>query len=110
MESVGKHYNKPAILLRERLSRREVWCVVPQEIEQEVAREATFVDLWQDKRVTVFGLLSYNDAGDLARVDATELHRADVPEVDIDLLKDKGFTGDLSVNEYLDRLSEGDLD
>jgi len=107
---VGTFYNQPAIKLRERKSRAEVWCTVTEAHQQEVARETTFEDVWAGRRVLVEGSLVYDRSGDLTRVFANTLHVVQPARVSNESLRDPTFTGDLSAAEYLERFREGKLD
>jgi len=109
MQQVGTHYNKPAILVRERKTGAEFWCVVTEEFRARIAAEANFDDVWSGRRVVVHGLISYNDVGEIARVTATEVHRVIPTDVPLEKLRDPEFTGGLSVTDYLEKLREGDL-
>ena len=109
MLEVGTHYNKPAILVRERKTGAEFWCVVTEEFRARVAGEANFDDVWSGRRVVIHGLISYNDDGEVARITATEVHRVAKNDVPLQKIRDPEFTGGLTVTEYLEKLREGDL-
>ena len=106
---VGTHYNKPAVLLRDRKSDVEVWCIVPDEYRSQVATEANFNDVWAGKRAVVSGRISYFRDGTIARVNANHIRPIESRDVPVQQIQDKTFTGGLSVAEYLEALREGSL-
>ena len=109
MVQVGTHYNRPAILIRERKTGMEVWCVVPDEFRSQIAGEANFDDVWNGRRVLVHGRISYEKSGQIARIFATHIHRVDAHPVAVESITDPSFTNGLSVSEYLEKLRDGDL-
>lgn len=106
---VGTFYNQPAIKLRERKSRLEVWCTVSEAHRQQVAEETNFEDVWAGRRVMVEGMLSYDRTGTLARVWADAVHVIEPRSVDANDLRDPNFTQGLGGSDYLDRFREGTL-
>lgn len=107
---VGTYYQKPAILIRERKTKAEIWCLVPDETARVLIKEHTdFEDVWSSSRILVRGTISYDTAGNIARVTATDARRVPSANVSEEKLVDHSFTGELGVTEYLDRLSEGTL-
>ena len=106
---VGTHYSKPAIKVKNRKTGEEVWCVIPEEFRSLIAGEANFDDVWSGRRVVVHGRISYDSPGVISRVFASDVQRIEPKPVDLDDIKDKRFTGGLSVAEYIEKLREGNL-
>lgn len=106
---VGTHYQQPAILVIERKTKQEVWCVVPQAFQHQISEHTSVEDVWKGSRVIVRGTIHFNLDGKFARVVATDVRRVDPQHVSDDAIADKNFTGGLSVVEYLNRLREGAL-
>lgn len=106
---LGSHYAHPAIKIRERKSAAEIWCWVS---ERDLARFSELVraeDVWRHRRVRARGKIYYSVSGDILRVEATDVQLSEVPRVTVDEVRDRNFTGGLSVSEYLNRLREGEL-
>jgi hypothetical protein len=107
---VGTHYNQPAILVRERKTGRDIWCVVTEEQARElIAEHANFRDVWSGRRIVVRGLVSYEGPGLISRVIASDVRRVEGRDVEVSQIRDTEVTGGLSVEEYLSKFREGDL-
>ncbi|WP_316227505.1 hypothetical protein [Bradyrhizobium sp. SZCCHNR1047] len=96
--------------LKERLTGEEVKCLLTGEAEDEMG-EHQIKEVWERRRLLVFGTLHYKGVGKLNQVEGTRVKffsdAADLPDVD-DILDDN-FTGGLSSEEYLKRLRDGEL-
>jgi len=106
---VGTDYNQPAILVRERKTGAEIWCRVDASLKHKISEDATFEDVWDRKRVLVRGRISFDSGGSIIRVRATSVEPVETRQMTVHDIKDTNFTGGLSVNEYLDRLREGEI-
>jgi hypothetical protein len=106
---VGFYYNNPAIKLKERKSRAEVWCIVTEAHRQEVASETNFEDVWAGRRVLVEGIIVYDRGGGISRVVADSIHIVKGAQVQPDALHDPDITSGLTPAEYLERFREGTL-
>ena len=106
---VDTHYNKPALYVVDRLSKREIWCVVPQELQNRIAESTSFNDVWENRRVKIRGVIHYDKDGNLNRVEAKEVVLKPFKKVPLSAITDEGFTGGLSPEEYLNRFRGGDL-
>jgi len=106
---VGTNYNKPAILVRERTSGAEVWCLVDAGLKEKISQESRFEDVWDHKRVIVRGRISFNKQGAIVRVLATSVTGVSPRQMTLNDIKDPNFTDGLSAVEYLERLREGEL-
>lgn len=102
-------YNRPAIKLKERKTGTEIWCVFPDEIESEISNKANFSDVWHGQRVVLRGLIEYDSTGEISRITASEVRRVEPDAVNLKDIKDKEFTGRLSVLDYLEKFREGDI-
>lgn len=106
---VGMFYNRPAIKIRERKSRIEVWCTVTEAHRRQVSAGTNFEDVWNGRRVLVEGHLQYDAGGDLSRVFVDTMQVTDPREVSVHALSDPNITQGLSAAEYLERFREGTL-
>ena len=106
---VATHWNHPAIRVVDARTKAHVWCRLSTELQQKFADKATFADIWEHKRVVIRGRLRYDDEGTLAYVLANDVEKIDQRSVTVDAIKDKEFSGGLSVVEYLDKFRDGAL-
>lgn len=107
---LGDHYAHPAIKIRERKTGAEIWCWISEaDLERFSSDLIRAADVWRHKRVRARGKIYYSMAGDVLRVEATDVQLVEVQRVSLDEVRDPNFTGGLSVSEYLNRLREGSL-
>lgn len=106
---VQRYYGHPAIQIRERKTKAEIWCVVPEEFQHEISQTTSVEDVWKGSRVLVKGKILYGTDGKIARVEANSVRRIEPEVVLEDAIVDKEFTGGLSVSEYLERFRDGKL-
>lgn len=105
----GHDYNQPAIKIKERLTGREVWCRVSEELRDKIAKETNFNDVWQHRRVRVRGRILYRDS-QIVRIFVQDVEPVSTRRVDLDEIRDEDFTSGLPIAEYLEKLREGEID
>jgi hypothetical protein len=101
--ATGTHYNKPAIWVRERKTKRDIRCVFDQETAKKVGARFKWETSWRHGRVVVEGLLQYGKAEDIEQVSASDVVELSVGTLDIADFADPTFTNGLTPEEYLDR-------
>jgi hypothetical protein len=104
---VGSYYNKPAFLLRHRLSGRDVWCVLNPQNADAVGGIHSWKEAWGGgQRVLVRGGLHYNSCGDLIKVNAEDVQelKHDAGELGSSELREGSFVRGFSPVKYLERL------
>lgn len=106
---VATHYHKPAILIKERKTGSQLWCMISEDHQREIARGANFDDVWNGRRIVVSGRIAYDNLGRIFKVSATHIRLITGGEIELRSIKDKDFTGGLASAEYLERLREGQL-
>jgi hypothetical protein len=102
---ITTHYRRPAFLIRDRLSDREVKCVLSDEAAPKIGAEHEWREAWSGQRVLVAGRLHFNSNGDLLKVDADEV--TTITPRDVSLKDIQGGTPDPgapSARKYLDKL------
>ena len=103
-------FGRLVMWLRERLTGEDVKCNLTGEAEGELG-EHQIKEVWQSRRLRVFGTLHYKGRGKLNQVDGTQIKffrdKSDLPDIE-DILNEN-FTGGLSSEEYLKRLRDGEL-
>lgn len=107
---LGSHYNNPAIQIEERTSLREVWCQVDQTILDSINITVDAISVWKNRRVIVRGILRFDSLGKLQYLSRGQVSFVDPKTVHVEDIHDPDFTGGLSVQEYLEKLREGDLE
>jgi hypothetical protein len=107
---VGKDYNQPSVIVRERRTGAEISCRVSDELRQAISASTTLDDVWSNRRVLVRGRIRYNSDGSVHRVMRTDSIRPVAPhDIPISNIVDADFTSGMSVPDYLDKLREGEL-
>ena len=109
LSDLSTHWNHPAVRVIDAGTQEHVWCRLSKELQSKFSDKAKFEDIWEHKRVVVRGRIRYDEDGKIAYILATDIEKIDPRAVDIQALKDREFTGGLSVVEYLDRFREGTL-
>ncbi|MGD0168511.1 MAG: hypothetical protein ABSE54_02185 [Smithella sp.] len=108
--AVGYDYGKPAIEIQDRLTEERIWCRVPDETINSIAKEMQLDDIWKHRRVIVRGLIQYEKAGRIKRIFDTQVEPMVSKEIPLDKIHDSMFTQGMSPSEYLKKLREGNLD
>jgi hypothetical protein len=106
---VSTYHGKPAIKLIERKTGAEVWCLVPEAFQHEIAEHTSIEDVWRGRRVVVRGRIMYGLDGKISRVEAASVRLVEARSISEEQITDKDFTGGLTVTEYLERLRDGSL-
>lgn len=97
-------YAKPAIRVREKLTRRDIICVFDQANADRIGDRYNWQKTWDHSRVRVEGLLHYDKVGDVIRVTSADV--IDIPSsrpIDIAEFADSTFTSGMTPAEYLER-------
>ena len=98
------HYTKPAFTIRERLSGRDLKCVLPAAYADAIGTQHDWREVWSNQRVVVSGVCHYEKAGNLFQVDADEISKVATRDVSISDLREPSFSDGLTPQEHLDRL------
>lgn len=106
---VGTDYHQPAIRVLERKSGKEVWCRVDPSLRESIAREASFLDVWENRRVIVRGRVRFDEHGQIIRVHARSIETISPREMTVHDIRDTQFTNGMNTAEYIERLREGEL-
>lgn len=100
--------NRPAIKIKDRRTRRDVTCIINQEIRSRIEPIAIGPNVWDRRLVRIHGRIAYDDHGKMQQVFADSAVVLEVPQkISYQDLYDPNFTGGKSVSEYLDDLREG---
>ncbi len=108
--SVGSYYNKPVVVIKERLLGVDVKCIIQKELIEKIGENQNWEDVWVARRVLVEGVISYDEEGIPRFVDANLISRITPATVDLSASPYKGVLQRKSPTEYLDLLREGALD
>jgi hypothetical protein len=106
---VRDDYNQPAIRIVERKSGKEISCRVDQDVIDEIANSTSLRDVWEHRRVRVRGMIIFDSDGQIKRIYAKSVSAVFPRSMTTKDIEDKNFTGGLGINEYLEKLREGEL-
>ena len=98
------HYRKPALVIRERLSGRDLKCVLPVATADSIGSQHQWNEVWSNQRIVVSGLCHYDKLGNLFQIDADEIGRLEARDVSIADIRDPDFSGGLTPQQHLDML------
>lgn len=108
--STQMYYNKPSVMIKERISGENIHCVMDQALSDTIGEEHNWSEVWQSKRVLVEGLISYDAAGRPKRVNASNITLVKTKKISLADIYDEDFTNGLPVGEYQEKIREGKLD
>ncbi|TGD98245.1 hypothetical protein [Methylobacterium nonmethylotrophicum] len=110
LNSLTSWYGKPAIVVKERLSKRDITCVLRPEVAHEIGKLHSWVEIWVGKRVMVSGRLNFQKDGRLQLISADHIEIIDQGPIKFEDIADPNFTGGLGVRDYLNQLWGEDID
>ena len=96
-----RHYQSPALIIRERLTGDRITCVLSPEVARQVGPAHSWTEIWAGRRVMVGGALHYNAEGQIAKADVDALTPVDERIVDLREIRDLDITGGLSPSDFL---------
>lgn len=101
---ITTHYRKPAFVVRERISNRDITCVVMTQDAEVALGGHQWREAWTDQRVFVSGKIYYNAKGQILKVDAETLDPVQPKDVDLaDLQQGVPGSDQPSPREFLDQ-------
>lgn len=103
------HYGKPALRIRDRLSRQKVLCVFEPSVADDIGGEYRWQEVWRGQRVVISGRLKRARNGLVTFVSAEQIRKIAPPELRPGDLVDRNFTGGRGAREYLDEMWEGEV-
>jgi hypothetical protein len=106
---VRTYYKKPAIVVRERKTGAEIWCVINDDFRREIADTTTFEDVWKNQRVSVSGIIEYDKERRISRILVSHIKRIEAKTMPTSSIMNPDFTEGLSAADYLEKLREGAL-
>lgn len=106
---VRLHYSQPAIRILDRKTKSAVWCHIDEATRDKIVAEADYNDVWNRQRIRVKGRIRYDRDGKVLHVIATSIDRVVRNNTSLDDISDSDFTGNISSEEYIDLLREGNL-
>lgn len=108
--SASTHFRKPCFSLKPRLGGDDIKCIVSQDLVNDIGTAHSLDEVWQNQRVIVEGLVSYNAKGDAINIDVYDIKKVSGKDVDLQRYIDEDFTDKMSSDDYLEKLREGNLD
>ncbi len=108
VESDG--WGHPLLFIRHRLTGDSIKCAVFGEAREKVEQHL-IAEIWQGRRIEVFGTIHYKNLGVVKHVDALDVKflrsKDQLPQMDD--IEDENFTGGLRSEDYLEKLHDGKL-
>jgi len=101
---IGFNYSKPAFRIKDRLTKEEIWCLVPPEMVDYISGTTEPKDVWHGQRVIVDGVIKYDKDGHVARIVVNEITKVKKSGVMLTDIIDKNFTDGISPVEYINIL------
>jgi hypothetical protein len=106
---ITRFYDKPALIVTERLSREKVTCILSSQLADFLGPNHQWNEAWQGERLLVSGALHYNEAGSLARIEAEDAEPLPWTSVALGDLRDIDLTRGRSVQEHLNLIRGEDV-
>ncbi|ALK07829.1 hypothetical protein BVIR_11 [Blastochloris viridis] len=103
-----RHYQNPALVIRERLTGDRITCVLSPDIAQQVGPAHSWTEIWAGRRVMVGGALHYSTEGQIAKADVDALSVVDERIVDLNELRELDITGGMSAADFLNLIRGAD--
>ncbi|WP_162561335.1 hypothetical protein [Methylobacterium terrae] len=110
LKSLTSWYDKPAIVVKERLSKRDITCVLRPEVAHEIGKLHSWIEIWAGKRALISGRLNFQKEGRLQLVSADNIEIINQKPKRFEDIADPDFTGGLEVRDYLNQLWGEDID
>ncbi len=92
------------LVLRERISARDVKCILPPELAQEIGADHSLLDVWGHTRVRVSGRIQRDRHGSALRIEVRHIETVSPPTVSLADIQDPDFAGSLTVAQYLEKI------
>jgi hypothetical protein len=103
-------YGRPLLYVKLRVSGETIKCIARESAQSEVEHHE-IADIWENKRVRVFGTIYYKALGQIMQIELDAVQflrpREELPRASE--IVDENFTGGLKSEEYLERLRNGNL-
>ncbi len=98
------HYGKPAIRIRDRLSGKEIVCVLPPAIASRIGKDHAWDEVWSGERVLVTGRVKRSSDGTISVVTAEDITTITSKPIVLEELVDKNISAGMSPAEYISEL------
>ena len=95
------YYRQPAFLMKDRVSGKQVTCIIPADKVDEIGEEHLWKEVWNDQRCIVSGAIKRKQDGSISTIMVDEIVPVNVSPIRIDSIADDNFTGGQSPGEYL---------
>lgn len=97
-----KHYNAPALVVRERLSGERAVCVLSENLANEIGPNHSWMEVWQDQTHRFSGDLFYGKDGVLKRIKAHFIERVEWVDVPLSRLTEVNIVDDGEIQKHID--------
>lgn len=97
-----RHYNAPALVVRERLSGEKAVCVLSAKLAEQIGPEHSWMEVWQDETHRFSGDLHFSKDGALKRIAASHIEKVAWSDVPLADLRNVNVVDEKSIQEHLD--------
>lgn len=97
-------FGKPALEIKERLSGKNIQCVLSEELAAREGPSHSWTDAWSGKRIRIKGRIYYDKDGKISRISAIDMEDVSPRDVSIKDLRELNLLGGKSPVDYLDDL------
>lgn len=97
-------FGKPALEIKERLSGKNIQCVLSEELAVREGPSHSWSDAWSGKRIRVKGRIYYDKDGKISRISAVDMEDVSSQEVNIKEIREIDLLAGRSPVEHLDEL------
>lgn len=97
-----RHYNSPALQVKERLSGDKIICILSDDLASEIGPRHSWLEAWQGQTHRFSGVLVFDKGGSLRRVNASRHEEISWKKVDFEALRGVDIIGENSIQEHLD--------
>lgn len=109
VHGITRWYEKPALMVTERLSRDKAICVLTSELAEQLGTTHKWGEAWEGRRLLISGTLHYDAVGVLKRIEAEIGEDMPWTRVELSDLAGIDLLDGRSVREHVDLLREDDL-
>lgn len=97
-------FGKPALEIKERLSGKNIQCVLSEELAAREGPSHSWADAWSGNRIRVKGRIYYDKDGKISRISAVDMEDVAPRDVSIKELRELNLLGGKLPADYLDDL------
>lgn len=99
---ITRRYEKPALSVVERISGKNITCVLTDEMAAQLGPEHDWAEVWDGQRMVISGALHFDEASILKRVDVHNVEPSPWADVTLAEIRDLNILSGRSIKDHLD--------